>query len=89
MLHEISAIIKQQIPDLKTIVCEAVQAATRPLQEEIQTLKTENDQLKKAYTDLEKRIVSLYIKSVASDSINNHNNCTRVLLLLNYKHGQK
>ena len=59
MLPEISAIIKQQIPDLKTIVCEAVQAATRPLQEEIQTLKTENDQLKKAYTDLEKRIVQI------------------------------
>ena len=31
MLPEISVIIKHAIQDLKTIVCEAVQAATRPL----------------------------------------------------------
>lgn len=56
MVPELRALLTDMMPFIKTIVKEAVQEATGTLNEEVQKLKEENKNIKKANCDLEKRL---------------------------------
>lgn len=57
MLPEISQLIKNQLPDIKSIVLEAVNDLIAPLKDEIRALKEEVSGLKLANEQLEKRLI--------------------------------
>ena len=56
MLPEISDIIKGQLPDIKAAIKTEVTASTKTLTTEIQSLRTENEKLRKDVDDLTKRL---------------------------------
>ena len=56
MLPEISDIIKGQLPDIKAAIKTEVTASTKALTTEIQSLRTENEKLRKDVDDLTKRL---------------------------------
>lgn len=59
MLPEISAIIKDQTPDIGKIVFEAVKQATSSLVKEVEAVKSENKKMKEANSKLEERVIKL------------------------------
>ena len=56
MLPEISDIINGQLPDIKAAIKTEVTASTKALTTEIQSLRTENEKLRKDVDDLTKRL---------------------------------
>lgn len=73
MLPEIAVLIQEHTPDIKTIVFEAVKEATRSLTVEIQSVKSENAQLKNSHTELEKRVVKLELENDALEQYGRRN----------------
>lgn len=59
MLPEIASLIKDQSPDVGTIVLEAVKKATSPLTHVIESLTAENKQLKQSCSKMEEKILKL------------------------------
>ena len=57
MLPEISSLIKSQLPDIKAAIKTEVTEATNTLTSEIQSLRTENDNLRKDIDKLTERLI--------------------------------